>query len=463
MINSESKTPIYVQIYQLLKEKIQKKEFHSDERLPSKRQLAKINNISQNTVMGAYNQLLVEGYIYSIERKGYYVSNIEFHSPPIPLKKEEDKEIQQDKKIHYDFTRSNPDQELFPYASFSKLYQKLFEKKERSLIEESDSQGLYPLRKELQKYLSLSRGVPCSTQQIILGPSSEYLLNILFQLLDKNLELGLEDPGYQGFQSLIRRSQISYQPIKLSEEGLNIKDLSQSTVNLMIVTSNHQFPTGHIMPLKKRQDLLNWANQGSERYIVENDYDSEFKYSGLPIPSLKYLDKKDRVVHLSSFTRLLSPGMRLAYMVLPEELSNRYQEKFSYHSASLSTFEQWIIHDFLAEGHFTKHLNHSRTFYKKKRDQFIKAIKQQDPKANILGGEAGLHLLIEPSFNFDPVLFKKEALKKKIKLTLLSDYRFSETKDKQKSIFLSFSSIPEQDIDQIIQDIFKIAEFAQIK
>lgn len=459
-INSNSKTPLYVQIYQVLKEKIQEKEFQTNEQLPSKRQLAETNNISENTVMGAYNQLLVEGYIYSIERKGYYVSNIEFHSPSIPLKKEK---FTKEKEFHYDFTRSNPDQELFPYSSFSKLYRQLFEKTERSLIEESKGQGLYSLRQELQQYLSLSRGVPCSAEQIVLGPSSEYLLNILFQLFDEELELGIEDPGYQGFQNLIHRSKISYQPIKLSEKGLEIKELSKSAINLMIVTSNHQFPTGHIMPLKERQDLLNWANNGNERYILENDYDSEFKYSGLPIPSLKYLDQKDRVIHLSSFTRLLSPGMRLAYMVLPEELIERYQERFSDHSASLSTFEQWVIHDFIEEGHFTKHLNRSRTFYKKKRDLFIQAIKKFDPKAKIFGAEAGLHLLVEPSFNFDAELFKKEAFNKKIKLKLLSDYSFSRKKDKRKSIFLSFSNLPKEKIHEIVQVIFEIAEFAQIK
>lgn len=413
--------------------------------------------------MSAYNQLLIEGYIYSIERKGYYVSNIEFHSPVISLKDKTDKVNVKTKSIKYDFTRSNPDQTLFPYSIFSKLYRQLFKRSEGRLIKESEGQGLYALRQELQKYLSFSRGVPCSPEQIILGPSTEYLLNILFQILGDNLSIGLEDPGYQGFHSLINRLKLSYFPINLSENGLNFKKLFRLNIDLMIVTSNHQFPTGYIMPLKERQELLNWANKFPERYIIENDYDSEFKYSGIPIPSLKYLDRKNRVIYLSSFTRTISPGIRLAYMVLPSNLITKYNKLYSDHSASLSTFEQWIIHDFIIEGHFSKHLNRSRTFYKKKRDLFTKTIKKYDPHAEIFGEEAGLHLLVKPSLNFNKVLFKKKALENNIKLKLLNDYSFSNKIDKNKSIFLSFSNIPEKDIDQIIQLIFKLVHLTKIE
>lgn len=465
-IDPTLKESLYVQIYELIKEKIHQKEFKTHEKLPSKRQLAKINNISENTVTNAYNQLLVEGYIYSIERKGYYVSNIEFHSPLLHL--EDPHHQPKERKItkqafDYDFTRSNPDQKLFPYSIFTKLYRQLFQEPDDRLIGESDGQGLYPLRQELQHYLSLSRGVPCSPEQIILGPSSEYLLAILFQLLDEDLHIAVENPGYQGFQALMHRAKIPYSAISLSENGLNLKELSQSEANLVLVTSNHQFPTGKIMPLKERQDLLNWANAAPNRYIVENDYDSEFKYSGIPIPSLKYLDQSDRVIHMASFTRVLSPGIRLAYMVLPDRLVEKYQQLFSTSSSNLSSFEQWILHDFMAAGHLTSHLNRSRTFYKKKRDQMIQAIKKQDENAEIYGEKAGLHLLVKMSFSFDGALFKKMAAERKIKLKLLSDYSFDLAQDAERFIFLSFSSIPEPEIEQVIANIFAIAQLAVIK
>lgn len=467
-INRDSKTPLYVQLYQELKELIYQKTFETNEKLPSKRQLAQKNKISENTVVNAYEQLLIEGYIYSIERKGYYVSDIQFHSPPLPFEKEisRKQEPKKEKNLFtYDFTRSNPDHNLFPYTVFSKLYRQLFQSTDDQLIAESDSQGLYPLREQLQKYLSLSRGVPCSPEQIILGPSSEYLLSILFQLIDVDIHLGLENPGYQGFEDLIDRSNIAYSPIPVSKKGLNLNELSQSAVNLMIVTSNHQFPRGNIMPLKKRQKLLAWANQLPNRYIIENDYDSEFKYSGIPIPSLKYLDKNNRVLHLGSFTRLLSPGIRLSYMVLPDKLISRYQELFSKSSSNLSSFEQWIIYKFMAGDQFSSHLNRSRTFYKKKRDKLIQAIKKQDPYAVIHGEKAGLHLLVQPSTPFDGLLFKELAAKNKIKLTLLNDYFIDDSQqvDEEKSIFISFSSIPEEKIDEVIKVLFEIIQITAIK
>lgn len=460
-IHANSKTALYIQLYQILKEKIQRQEFAMNEKLPSKRSLAQTNSISENTVTSAYEQLLVEGYIYSIERKGYYVSNIEFHTPLIDINagfKHSHSKVQApiQNKFTYNFTRSNPDQAIFPFTTFSKLYRQLLQEEDDKLIRETNGQGLYPLREQLQQYLAISRGVPCTPEQIVLGPSTEYLLAILFQLLGDELIVGVEDPGYQGFQQLLKRADISFIPIAVNNDGLNVDELTASTINLMFATSNHQFPTGNIMPLKQRQALLHWANQSDDHYIIENDYDSEFKYSGIPIPSLKYLDQNNRVIHIGSFTRVLSPGIRLSYMVLPNNLVKKYQKLFSAASSVLSTFDQWIIHDFIKGGHFSTHLNRTRTFYKKKRDLLIQAIHRNDPAAKVFGEKAGLHLLVRPSFHFDGILFKKLAAEKGIILNLLSDYSFNKKRQEQDTIFLSFSSIPESEIDEIVDIIFDI-------
>lgn len=460
-IDFDSKIPLYIQMYHTLKDKIHSNELATNEKLPSKRLLAKMNNVSENTVMNAYDQLLVEGYIFSIERKGYYVSNVEFHALLPELDGDEPKDEMEhvpSKSFAYDFTRSNPDEEIFPFSVFSKLYRELFNHSNEKLLGETSGQGLHPLRKQLQRYLSVSRGVPCSTEQIVLGPSTEYLLSILLQLSDSEVVLGLEDPGYQGFQQLMERLNISFDPISVNKGGLDIEQLSASDVNLMVVTSNHQFPTGNIMPLKQRQALLNWANESADRYIIENDYDSEFKYSGIPISSLKYLDQHNRVIHMGSFTRVLSPGIRLSYMVLPDDLLVKYQELFSAASSALSTFEQWIIHDFMDGGHFSTHLNRARTFYKKKRDKMIQAIQHHDAGANIFGEKAGLHLLVQPSFDFDGLHFKERAAESGIRLNLLSDYSYEKHPEFERVIFLSFSNISESMIDEVIENIFKLAQ-----
>lgn len=456
-INHQSKKPLYIQVYQQFKNKIHTNELKTNERLPSKRQLAEQNSISQNTVMNAYDQLLTEGYIYSKERKGYFVADVKLQYE-LPTLRSFEEPAAQPSEIKYNLTHSNPDKDLFPFSVFSKLYRKVLNQSPDELLSTTDGQGLSELRASLQHYLSQSRGVPCTANQIILGPSAEYLLSILLQLVEDPTVIGIEDPGYTGFNSLFKRLNKETVPVPLDEMGADIQTLAETNTNLMIVTSNHQFPTGSIMPLSRRQELLEWANQNKHRYIVENDYDSEFKYSGVPIPALKYLDEKNKVIHLGSFTRVLSPGIRISYMVLPETLLEVYHSKFQSQSAPLSTFEQWVIRDFINEGHFTTHLNRSRTFYKKKREFLIQTLYQLDPDAEIYGENAGLHLLVRPSFPFDGVQFKKLAFDAGIKLNLLSDYAFHHQPEDENKVFISFSNISKQEIEKVCKKLHLLAK-----
>ena len=452
-IDVESSAPLYIQIYQQIKDKIHQNELQTNEKLTSKRQLAELNQVSENTVMNAYNQLLTEGYIYSKERQGYFVADVklQFDLPDLPEMKEEPVQAP---KMAYNLTRSNPDKDLFPYSVFSKLYRQLMHLPPEQLLTETDAQGLYELRVNLQSYLSQSRGVPCTAEQIILGPSTEYLLSILFYLLEDKPNVGIEDPGYNGFKPLFVRSNISATAIPVDEMGVDIASLEKSPADLMIVTSNHQFPTGSIMPLPRRQALLNWANEKDSRYIIENDYDSEFKYSGIPIPSLKYLDQQQKVVYLGSFTRNVSPGIRMSYMVLPDNLLRQYKETYPSYSSPLSTSEQWVIRNFMNDGNFTPHLNRSRTFYKKKRERMIHAIQKMDTHAEIYGENAGLHLLVKPSLAFDGLHFKKRALKEGIRINLLSDYATNYTAGDDNTLFISFSNIPKKDIEILIERLY---------
>ncbi len=458
-INTSAKTPLYIQIYQQLKDKIHNNELKTNEKLASKRQLATLNDVSENTIMNAYNQLLTEGYIYAIERKGYFVADVElqFETPDITGEMEAESEEKKN-TIRYDLTRSNPDVTLFPFSVFSKLYRNHFSQQEDALLKESSGQGLDELRKALQHYLSQSRGVPCRKEQIILGPSTEYLLSLLFQIVDTKPLIGLEDPGYPGFSHLLERFDLETQPVPVDEKGVDVAKLKDSDIDMMLVTSNHQFPTGTIMPLDRRQALLNWANESPDKYIIENDYDSEFKYSGIPIPSLKYLDQKKKVIHLGSFTRVLSPSIRMSYMVLPEPLLTQYKWKFPSHSSVLSTSEQWVITDFITQGHFTTHLNRSRTFYKKKRDALMDTIYKLDPDAMIHGENAGLHLLVSPSFHFDGVLFKELALAEGIKLNVLSDYSTEARPEYANVLFISFSHLPKEDFENVVEKLVEIAK-----
>lgn len=468
-LDSSIDQPLYFQIYTQLKQLIQTGELAAGMKLVSKRQLALINGISQNTVMNAYNQLLTEGYIYSIERSGYFVADVELlfksRETAVTSNHNDAKQLTTaPTKIDYlyNFTDSIPDQQLFPFKAIKKIYQKLLDSENSTYLHATEHQGLYELRSTLQQYLSQSRGVPCQADQIILGPSSQYLIQLLLQLLPEVSNIGMESPGYLGANQLLSHLKIEIQPIPLDESGAKPEALEDARLQLLYSTPNHQFPTGSIMPLERRQSLLEWANSSSERFIIEDDYDSEFKYSGRPIPPLKQLDTQDKVIYMGSFSRSISPGIRISFMVLPHYLLDKYRIGFNQLTSSLNTLNQWLVYDFMASGQFERHLNHSRSFYKKKRDALIKSIRQLDPNAHILGADAGLYILLSPSLDYQPERFKQLAQANSIKIRTLSDYSFGKIPQDKQTLFLSFSSIPEEDVDQAIRLLYDLLDQSRL-
>lgn len=465
-INPKNKKPLYIQIYERIKNKINQSELLQGQKLPSKRQLALNNGVSQNTVMKAYDQLLVEGYIRSEERRGYFVEDIDFLQMPLQSKRSpEDFELEKKKNKTplLDLTRSNPDPSLFPFSVFSKIYTSLLNSQDEGLLRASKGQGLFELRHEVAAYLSQSRGVPCQTDQLILAPNSQLLLEILFNLYSEIQQIGMEDPGYSGYQSLFKVRQIEEKAIPVDQEGITIDELYKSGVDTVFVTPNHQFPTGSIMPLERRQQLLIWAQEKPDRIIIEDDYDSEFKYSGIPVPPLIQLDHHQQVVYLGSFTRILSPSIRLSYLVLPEKMMKRFNSLYTHLSSSLNSFTQYAVYKFIKDGHFTSHLNRSRRLYKKKRDLLIQSIQKIDSKAIFYGEEAGLSLLVKPSHYFNGPRLQELCLKEGIRLNLLSDYKDQPSEQDEKILFLSFSSIPLEKIDQLIKKIYQLIKKSILK
>lgn len=465
-INPKSKMPLYIQLYERIKDKINQSELLQGEKLPSKRQLAAANGVSQNTVIKAYEQLLVEGYIRSEERRGYFVEDIDFLQMPLLSKRSpEDFDLEKKKKQSslLDLTRSNPDSSLFPFSVFSKIYTGLLNSQDESLLRATRGQGLFELRHAIAAYLSQSRGVPCQTDQLILAPNSQLLLEILFNLYPEIQQIGMEDPGYPGYHSLFKVRQIQEKAIPVDQEGIAIDELYKSGVDTVFVTPNHQFPTGSIMPLERRQQLLIWAQEKPGRIIIEDDYDSEFKYSGIPVPPLIQLDHYQQVVYLGSFTRVLSPSIRLSYLVLPEKMMKRFNESYTHLSSSLNSFTQHAVYKFIKDGHFTSHLNRSRRLYKKKRDLLIQSIQKIDSKAIFYGEEAGLSLLVKPSHCFKGLRLQELCLKEGIRLNLLSNYKDQPSKQDEKILFLSFSSIPLEKIDQLIKKIYQLMKKSILK
>lgn len=394
MLDKNSSEPLFQQLYRLIRQEIVSGSLVRNEKLPSKRRLADSLQCSQNTVQAAYNQLVDEGYLLAREKSGYYVAELDgilsLGREPQPALLETDRSDEYD----YDFSYQGVDLACFPFSIWRKLARETIHEQDKDLLRTGDPQGYPPLRAAIARYLHQSRGVNCSPDQIIISSGTEYLLLLLIQLLDRSFSYAIENPGYEKLAMIFKSSRVEHRPIRLDKHGLRPDDLADSGANVACITPSHQFPTGSIMPVSRRIMLLNWANQQPDRYIVEDDYDSEFRYSGKPIPSLQGLDKNGKVIYMGAFSKSLSPALRISYMVLPEKLRDIYLDRLTFYICPVPTIEQKTLHRFIDEGHFERHVNRARNLYRQKRERLAAAIRDLLPGASIDGAMAGLHIVL---------------------------------------------------------------------
>ncbi|WP_124058868.1 PLP-dependent aminotransferase family protein [Vaginisenegalia massiliensis] len=455
-LNPDSKLALYRQVYQRIKERILSQELTPGKKLPSKRLLAQQNGVSQNTIINAYNQLLEEGYIIAHERKGYYVANIQYLAQPMTR----DITFSLPNKTSaslLDLSSSSADSSLFPYPAFRRLAQKAYHPSSNLLAVNRDESrfGLSNLRHALQNYLKQARGVHCHPDQIIIGPSSQWLFQVLFYLLKDHREIGIENPGYQRLNPYFKSLGKKIKYLDLDHHGA-ILSQSFAKKSLIYLTPNHQFPTGVIMPLERRQDFISWLAQSPDHYLIEDDYDSEYKYSGHPIPSLKELDTHDQVIYMGSFSRNLSTQLRTSYMVLPLHLTQQIAQIKDLISPASNVFNQWILAQFILNGQFERHLNRSRLEYKKRRELIIDQLIHVDPKVELLGDQAGLHLLFKPSLSFNSHQLKQDLLSRQIQIQTLADFGYKRPQMEQSYLFISYSHLPQEQIPTLISQIYQV-------
>lgn len=386
--------PLYEQIYQYIKGDIQSGKIPYGEKLPSTRALAKHLEVSRSTVELAYEQLLSEGYIESEPWKGFFVTQIEelYHIKPkrreVPRKKETVSEYL------YDFTQNGVDLKSFPYNTWRKLSKEVLSDDRTELFRAGDSKGEYEFRAVICNYLYQARGVDCIPEQVIVGAGSDYLLMLLSMILGKKKRIAFEDPTYKQAYRMLWGLGYETVPVPMDRNGMSVKELIRSAAEIAYVTPSHQYPTGIVMPMKRRAELLKWAGEAEERYIIEDDYDSEFRYKGKPIPALKGYDNQDKVIYLGTFSRSIAPALRLSYMILPQALLAEYSEKSGFVSSTVSKVDQLIVRRFMEEGHFERHLNKMRAMYKNRHDTLMETLKPLMNCCSISGEQAGVHLLL---------------------------------------------------------------------
>ena len=416
---------LYTHLYQCIRQDIIDGKLISGEKLPSKRSFAKNLGVSTITIENAYAQLLSEGYIYSIPKKGFYVSDFKNNAiKPVKLTTENVELSSGYSDFLADFSSNQTCPENFPFSIWAKLMRETFNTNSPDLMTKPPCGGIIGLRKAIATQLEQFRGMHVQPEQIFIGAGTEYLYGLLIQLLGFDKKYAIENPGYEKIAAIYNSYNVKYHYIPMDEKGILVNELENSGADVVHISPSHHFPTGIVTPISRRYELLGWAAASANRYIIEDDYDSEFRLTGKPIPSLQSMDITQKVIYINTFTKSLSSTMRISYMVLPPELANRFLERLSFYSCTVSNFEQYALMRFINEGYFEKHINRMRNFYHKQRDILLDAIKRSPLSSHvtIMEEDSGLHFLLKLKMELSDKEFMQRALQKGVKLNSLSAY-----------------------------------------
>ena len=445
-LDTRSRIPLYEQIYDYIKTDIQSGRIPYGEKLPSTRFLSKHLEVSRSTVELAYEQLLSEGYIESVPYKGFFVAQIDelYH-----LKKDKpqpQRERKEARRYRYDFTPNGVDLKSFPYNVWRKLSKDILLDDRTELFRSGDSQGEYGFRSAICSYLYQARGVDCTPDQIIVGAGSDYILMLLGMILGMDHTIAFEDPTYKQAYRMAGGMSYNCIPVSMDKNGMKVTELEKSGADIAYVTPSHQYPTGVIMPIRRRMELLKWACEEQGRYIVEDDYDSEFRYKGKPIPALKGYDASDKVIYLGTFSKSIAPAIRLSYMVLPKPLLEAYEQKARFVNSTVSKVDQLIVQKFIEEGYYERHLNKTRALYKSRHDVLIEELRPMADICTISGENAGVHLLLTFQNGMAEEELIDRAARADIRVYGLSDYRIRENCEEKATILLGYANLTEDQI-----------------
>lgn len=419
-------TPLYEQLYRHISAAIQSGHVAPGEKLPSKRQLCAALGVSMSTVEAAYSLLAAEGYVIPRPRSGYVAAQV------VPLATDPAAHALPAREVEslssspwdYSFSTGAVDTSVFPFASWARITKEaVYQNPE--LLQRGHPQGDLPLREALADFLAQYRGVRCRPDQVIVGAGADYLLSLVLQLLPDQRDIALEDPGYPAAYATALHHQRQVVPIPVDAEGMDPDALDRSGARLAYVTPSHQFPLGVTMPAGRRSRLLQWAYAGPGRYLIEDDYDSEFRFTGRPIPAMKSIDAAGRVIYMNTFSRSLAPSLRVSYMVLPPSLMEEYPRRLGFYSCTVPAMEQYTLASFLEEGYFESHVNRMRVFYRNRRDEVLAAIGQSplSGRCRVLGEEAGLHFLLELETEREDSWLSREMEARGVRLSFLTDYQ----------------------------------------
>lgn len=414
--------PLYEYLYRRIRADILSGTLPPGEKLPSKRALAEHLRVSVITVESAYAQLDAEGYVYALPKRGFFVSRIAQHpaatdsATPLPAAKPS-------RQWTLDLKSNQVDASRFPAATWARLTRQVLSESSEALLRSVPHQGLPALRQAIADDLRDYKGMTISPEQIIVGAGAEYLYLLLSQLMGRDAVFALEDPGYPKIRLVYETCGTVCRPIPLDSQGLSVAALEASDATVAHISPSHHYPTGLVTSIGRRQELLRWA-ESRDGYIIEDDYDSEFRFSGRPIPPLQSIDHDGRVIYMNTYSQTISPAMRLGYMVLPPRLLERYRLELDFYACTVPALEQHVLARFLSRGHYEQHLSRMRKEYRLRRQRVLDAFRSSpfSDRISISEQGAGLHFLLRVDTDLTDEALQNKADELGIRLGFLSEY-----------------------------------------
>lgn len=450
---------LYRHLYKCIKNDIINHEIKSGEKLPSKRSLAKNLGISIITVESAYAELMAEGYIYSIPKKGFYAADLISLEPKSAEIQEQKSITLSSRKNDYiaDFTNNQTDSTNFPFSTWAKLVREILNENQSELMMNSPCGGIIELRTAIAKHLRDFRNIHVEPEQIIVGAGTEYLYGLLIQLLGYEKRYAVEDPGYHKIAKIYKKHNVHCDYVSMDHSGIKVDELDNLQTDVIHISPSHHFPTGRIMPISRRYELLGWAAKSKSRYIIEDDYDSEFRMNGNPIPSMQTIDVLEKVIYMNTFSKTLASTVRISYMVLPKHLVTKFYHEMSFYSCTVSNFEQYTLSHFINEGYFEKHINRMRKYYHTKRDFLLNEIKNSSLSSyvQVLEEDAGLHFIVHIKTSLTDEEFCQKAELCGVHIAALSTFYHDVTKSSEHYFIVNYSSTSETAMRDAIQIISK--------
>lgn len=458
-LDKTNPSPLYAQLYNYFVEQIRSGALPAGERLPGKRTAAAQLGVSVNTVDEAYQMLAAEGYVHAQPRSGFRVNRLEQLIPPPAAPAPGPDAPKARAHWQYSFLSGDIDPALFPRKTWNRLHREVLAQEEE-LFTRGPAFGDPVLLNALAAYLQGYRGVQCDASQIVAGAGLEVLTGLLARLF-VGQTAAVENPGYPKTSHVLRNEGIAVTPVDVDSDGMIPALLQASGAGLAYLTPSHQFPTGGVMPVGRRTELLRWAAQGGH-YIIEDDYDSEFRFDGRPLPCLQGLDESGHVVYAGTFSRSLAPGLRVAYLVLPPALLHRWKAAYGDYACTVSRPEQHTLARLMQGGHFARGLNRMRAAYKLRRGLVLQHLEAQLAPLNthIENAHTGLYFILRLP---RPVAVKAAAAARAagIGLRAMDEYRSappSPGTPTANALVIGYGGLPDSSIPQAVHALAQIIQ-----